>query len=71
METKPIILEDLSDAELLQIAKECQNVHFDDDSIIRVLAKQFFGGDSLVQLISVGLKVLPVVSKRLEQHLQK
>lgn len=65
---KTIILEDLSDAELLMIADECQNETFDDGSLIRILAKQFFGGDSLVQIMAVSAKVLPVVAQRMKKY---
>ena len=62
----PVILENLSDAELIEIANECQNEHWEDDSIIRRLAKQFYGGDSLTQIMFVALKVLPVITERLK-----
>ena len=62
----PVILENLSDSELIEIANECQNECWEENSIIRVLAKQYFGGDSLTQMMFVSLKVLPVVVERLK-----
>ena len=61
----PVILEELSDAELLQIVDECQKDGWEDNSIVRTLAKQFFGGDSLTQMMFVSLKFLPVVAERM------
>lgn len=61
----PVILEELSDAELLEIVDECQKDGWGDNSIVRTLAKQFFGGDSLTQMMFVSLKVLPVVAERM------
>lgn len=61
----PVILEKLSDAELLRIVDECQKDSWEDNSIVRTLAKQFFGGDSLIQMMFVSLKVLPVVAERM------
>jgi len=66
MEEKEIVLENLCDNELLSIVDELQQSGFSEDSIIRKLAIQFFGGDSLVQLMSVSSKVLPVVAERLK-----
>ena len=64
----PVILEELSDAELLKIVDECQKEGWGDDSIVRTLAKQFFGGDSLTQMIFVSLKVLPIVAERMRYY---
>ncbi len=61
----PVILENLSDAELLKIADELQNDTVANDSVIRILAKQYFGGDSLTQIIFVSMKILPVICDRL------
>ena len=54
-----------NDSELLKIVDECQKEGWGDDSIVRTLAKQFFGGDSLTQMIFVSLKVLPIVAERM------
>ena len=63
-----IILEELSNAELLQIVDEFQKEVWEDDSIVRTLAKQFFGGDSLTQIMFVPLKVLPVIAERVKGY---
>lgn len=64
----PVILEELSDAELLKIVDECQKADWEDDSIVRTLAKQFFGGDSLPQMMFVSLKLLPIVAERMKSY---
>lgn len=64
----PIILEDLSDLELLNIVDECQKDSFDENSIVRILSKQYFGGDSLTQMIFVVNKLLPIVAERMKNY---
>lgn len=64
----PINLERLSDSELLEIVDELQKETFSDNSIARKLAIQFFGGDSLPQILSVGIKVLPIVANRMKEY---
>jgi len=68
MDEEIIILENLSDSELLSISDECQKSSWDENSIVRKLAKQFFGGDSLTQMLFVPHKVLPVVAQRMEKY---
>lgn len=63
---KEIKLNTLSDWELLCIVEELQGEYFDENSVIRRLAIQFFGDDSLTNMLFVGLKVLPVVAERMK-----
>lgn len=62
---KEIVLEKLSDKELLAIVEELQKQYLEDDSIVRVLAKQFYGCDNSTMRMLVPVKVLPVVADRL------
>lgn len=57
----------LSNEELLAIVDELQNTTFEKDSIVRVLAKQYFGSDSLPKIVLLPYKLLPIVSKRLKE----
>lgn len=57
----------LSNEELLAIVDELQNITFEKDSIVRVLAKQYFGSDSLPKIVLLPYKLLPIVSKRLKE----
>ena len=61
----PVIVENLNDAELLAIVDECQKDSWDENSIIRTLSKQYFGGDSLTQMMFVANKLLPIVAERM------
>ena len=61
----PIIVENLNDTDLLAIVDECQKDSYDENSIIRVLSKQYFGGDSLTQMLFVANKILPIVAERM------
>lgn len=63
-----IILEELSDSELLSIADECQKDTWDENNIVRILAKQYFGGDSLTQMMLVSFKLLPVIAERMKRY---
>jgi len=63
---KSVILENLSDTELIDIANEFQKESWKEDSIVRVLAKQYFGGDSLAQIMLVPIKILPFITDRLK-----
>ena len=58
----------LSDNELLHIVGECDKDYFDDDSIVRHLAIQFFGGDSITQCLLVSVKLLPIVADRMRTY---
>jgi len=62
----PVILEELNDAELLEIVNDLQGETLAESSIVRQLAKQYFGGDSLTQMMFVALKVLPIVAERMK-----
>lgn len=62
----PVIVENLNDAELLLIAGECQKEYWEENSIVRTLSKQYFGGDSLTQMMFVANKILPIVAERLK-----
>lgn len=61
----PVIVENLNDTDLLAIVDECQKDSWDENSIIRVLSKQYFGGDSLIQMMFVANKILPIVAERM------
>ena len=61
----PIIVEHLNDEDLLAIVDECQKDTWDQNSIIRDLAKQYFGDDSLLKMILVANKILPIVAERM------
>lgn len=61
----PVIVENLNDTDLLAIVDECQKDSWDENSIIRVLSKQYFGGDSLTQMMCVANKILPIVAERM------
>ena len=61
----PVIIENLNDTDLLAIVDECQKDSWDENSIIRVLSKQYFGGDSLTQMMFVANKILPIVAERM------
>ncbi len=63
-----IVLENLSDEELLNIVAELENSFVDEDSILRVLAKQFFGDDTLLNINLIPNKVLPVVAQRMKYY---
>lgn len=63
-----IILEDLSDEQLLKIVEELQQNSWEENSIIRTLSKQFFGGDSLTHMLLVSYKLLPVVTERFKKY---
>ena len=65
---KKINLDELSDLELIKIARELQNETFDDDSIIRKLTIQFFGGDSVTQMMFLALKLLPIITDRMSSY---
>ncbi|MFW5847542.1 MAG: hypothetical protein ACOCVF_01300 [bacterium] len=41
---------------------------FDYDSMVRKLAKQYFGGESLLELMFVSYKLLPVITQRMERY---
>lgn len=62
----PVILEELNDAELLEIVNDLQGETLAESSIVRQLARQYFGGDSLTQMMFVALKVLPIVAERMK-----
>jgi hypothetical protein len=55
--------------ELLSIVDECQQEYFDDNSIVRKLAIQFFGNQSLICLLLVSAKLLPILAQRLKETL--
>lgn len=59
-------LESYTDLELISISEECLKTTWDSDSIIRTLAKEYFGNDSLISIMGLGLKVLPVIAERLK-----
>ena len=61
----PVILEELNDAELLEIVNDLQKETITENSIVRKLSIQYFGGDSLTQMMFVALKVLPIVAERM------
>lgn len=61
----PVIIENLNDTDLLAIVDECKKDSWDENSIIRVLSKQYFGGDSLTQMMFVANKILPIVAERM------
>ena len=64
-----IVLEELSDNELLEIIDELQKENFADDSIVRKIAFQFFGGGTtIIQLISVANLLLPIVAERMKNY---
>jgi hypothetical protein len=56
MDTPKIILDELSQATLKE------------DATVRLLAKQFFGDDSVLQIIAVGNILLPVVADRMRRY---
>lgn len=62
----PVILEELNDSELLEIVNDLQGETLAESSIVRKLAIQYFGGDSLTQMMFVALKVLPIVAERMK-----
>jgi hypothetical protein len=64
----PVIVENLNDTDLLAIVDECQKDSWDENSIIRVLSKQYFGGDSLTQMMLVANKILPIVAERMRYY---
>lgn len=56
----------LTDTQLVEMVNELNlNESFTDDSILRKLAKQHFGGDSLVQIIALSNVILPIVTERM------
>ena len=61
----PIDLENSPDELLIIVARELQQETWKEDSIVRTLAKQYFGGDSLTQIMFVAHKVLPIVANRM------
>lgn len=67
---KQINLEELSDIELLEIVDEYQKGIFSETTIIRKIAKQYFGGDSLVQLVAVSSVLLPIIAERMKSLIQ-
>lgn len=61
----PILLESLTNSQLLEIVDALQEDYWEEDSIIRILAEQFYGGNSVTQMLFVANKVLPVIADRL------
>lgn len=66
LNNKEIKIEELSDAELLAIVDEFQKEIIDNDSIIRKLSKQYFGGETVTQMMFVAYKILPIVAERMK-----
>jgi len=65
MEKHPIDLENSPDELLIIVARELQQDTWAEDSIVRTLAKQYFGSDSLTHIMFVANKVLPIVANRM------
>ena len=61
----PADLENSPDELLIIVARELQKDAWEEDSIVRTLAKQYFGGDSLTQIMFVAYKVLPIIANRM------
>ena len=61
-----IDINQFTDTQLVDLVSELHlNESFTDDSILRKLAKQHFGGDSLVQIIALSNVILPIVTERM------
>lgn len=63
-----IILENLSDKELLDIVDELQKETFEENSVARKLAKQFFETDSIISIGFLSSKLLPIVAERMKAY---
>lgn len=59
-----INLETLSDAQLWDIARECGQDTYEDNSIVRILAVQNFGVDSIHYLLMVSHLILMELVRR-------
>lgn len=59
-----INLETLSDVQLWDIARECGQESFEDDSVVRILAVQNFGSDYTHNLLLVSHLVLMELVRR-------
>lgn len=66
--TEKINLEELSDVKLLEIVDELQKGSFEENSIVRILSEQIFGGDSLTQILSLPAIILPIVADRMKRY---
>jgi hypothetical protein len=69
-----IVLKELSDSQLLEIVKELQKETFEENSIVRKLAIQFFGSDSVNRILQISIIILPVVAERMKcysPHIEK
>ncbi len=62
---EPIDLVNSPDELLVIVVRELQKDTWEENSIVRRLAKQYFGGDSLVQILAVANKVLPIITNRM------
>ena len=71
IEDKGFDLEYFSDKELLEACDLCYGEFFPEDSIIRKIAIHYFGGDSLLQCVSVASLLLPVVAARLKPYVHE
>lgn len=63
-----IVLENLTDHELLKIANDLQSANIGESGLLKRLAKQFFGGESLMQILFVAHILLPVIAERMKQY---
>jgi hypothetical protein len=63
---REIVLEELSDEQLLHIVDELQKSEWEEDSIIRKLSAQFYGKSDLLCIAMLPHKILPEVAKRMK-----
>jgi hypothetical protein len=61
-------IKNLSDSELISVAEELQNETFSENSIVRKLAKKYFGNDAILQMLLVSTKLLPVITERFKLY---
>lgn len=69
-----INLNELSDQDLLDLVQELNQETFEEDSRLRILAVQYFGTESLLHILAVGSKLLPVIAERMKcysPHIRK
>lgn len=63
-----IVLEDLSDEELLSLVNDINLSIVPSDSLLRTIALQKFGTENTMSFIQVGMLILPIIAERMKHY---
>lgn len=68
MESTKNYFDQFSDIELYELSMDLQQSHIPENSKLRKCSKDIFGGDSLVQIIALGVKLSKTLAERMKVY---